>query len=465
MLENNEKGLIIIQGKSTRVYLKGCWYYTDNIENGWSRHDGEYLKMIRKDTVNSLGNTVTKYYLAFMDQNSTESSVETVGAQRSNTEDFGTIDLTQAYGAIDIDEFETALDLKNKLNKKVDKTAQIITKYHNANGSVTDKTQNFVNPDNANLSRDIVLDLKESFGFDTDTYQLREEKGEPNGYVPLNAGGLIDAQFLPSFVDDVIEVWAEYQIESPSGAVIDIHLYELETQVVPTTGQEVFVKGAEILEGEPGKIYIEANPSAERRFAAQFRWSGHQFTAIGFTNITIGEVEGTAYDGGKGKQLRDDFDDHKNSGTTQIPIDNGDGTTTWVTYKPNPHNVTAQQLDVIVNDPNDDRNIDLEDQYIVEYNVDSAIKELFDRINSSEDSQSSVFSILGNPEDYQALDQLDNIEGNDAPTLISLTLNNKERLDNIQTIPDNTIDNLVSTYFVLNEDVGYQEDDFIDDDI
>jgi len=46
----------------------------------------------------------------------------------------------------------------------------------------------------------------------------------------------------------------------------------------------------------------------------------------------------------------------------------------------------------------------LEDQYIVEYNVDSAIKELFDRINSSEDSQSSVFSILGNPEDYQALD-------------------------------------------------------------
>ena len=108
----------------------------------------------------------------------------------------------------------------------------------------------------------IVLDLKESFGFDSDNFQLKNERGEPNGYVPLNSGGLIDSQYLPSFVDDVLEVWAEYQIESPSGAVIDIHLYKLVKQIVPSTGQEVYIKGEEILEGEPGKIYIEANPSS-----------------------------------------------------------------------------------------------------------------------------------------------------------------------------------------------------------
>ena len=450
MLTDNENGYAILQGKTIRVYVNGSWYFTDNIQNGWSRHEGEYLKVIDKIIVDQQGNQITKHYLALMDQLSTETIVDGVGGQRSNTEDFGTIDLSHAFGAIDINDLDVALDLVKRFNTKVDKSARIITKYKNSDGSKDDKIQNFINPNNSNLSSDIVLDLEDSFGFNSDSYQLRGEKGEPNGYVPLNAGGLIDSQFLPSFVDDVLEVWAEYQIESPSGAVIDIHLYELEIQIVPSTGQEVFVKGREILEGEPGKIYIEANPSSQRRFAAQFRWSGHQFTAIGFTNITIGEVEGTAYDGGKGKALRDEFDDHVHSGTTQIPIENPDGTTTWVTYKPNPHNVTARQLDVIVNDPNDPRNIDLLDEYTVEYNVDSAIKEIFNRINSSEDSQGAVFEVLGTPEDYEALDALDNIEGNNSPTLISLTLNNKERLDNIESLEDSTIDNLVDTYFILN---------------
>jgi hypothetical protein len=57
----------MIQGKVTRVYANGTWYFSDNIENGWSRHEGTYLKVIKKDTVDGLGRTVTKYYLAFMD--------------------------------------------------------------------------------------------------------------------------------------------------------------------------------------------------------------------------------------------------------------------------------------------------------------------------------------------------------------------------------------------------------------
>jgi hypothetical protein len=64
-----------------------------------------------------------------MDQLSTDAIVDTVGGQRSNTEDFGTIDLTHAYGAVDVEDLETALDLKNRFNAKVDKSAKIITKY------------------------------------------------------------------------------------------------------------------------------------------------------------------------------------------------------------------------------------------------------------------------------------------------------------------------------------------------
>jgi hypothetical protein len=67
MLDDNENGFIIIQGKSKRIYVNGTWYFSDNIENGWSRHDGTYLKVIKKKTVNNVGNTVIKHYLAFMD--------------------------------------------------------------------------------------------------------------------------------------------------------------------------------------------------------------------------------------------------------------------------------------------------------------------------------------------------------------------------------------------------------------
>ena len=37
----------------------------------------------------------------------------------------------------------------------------------------------------------------------------------------------------------------------------------------------------------------------------------------------------------------------------------------WVTYKPNPHNVKAEQLSIVVNDPNDPDNIELKDNYYV----------------------------------------------------------------------------------------------------
>jgi len=162
------------------------------------------------------------------------------------------------------------------------------------------------------------------------------------------------------------------------------------------TGQVILVKGDPITVGESGKIYIEGNPTPHRRFATQFRWAGNQFTAIGFTNIVIGEVTGTAYDGGKGKALRDEFDDHKNSGTTQIPVENPEtGETDWVTYKPNPHHVTPQQLDIAINDPNDPENVELLPTFIRDYDVARALQVLFDRLNITEDAQGGISAILG----------------------------------------------------------------------
>ena len=436
MQDENENGIIIVQGKSKRIYANGTYYFSDNIENGWSRHEGTYLKVIRKDTVDGQGHTVSKYYLAFMDQLSTEAIVDTTGAQRSNTEDYKDIDLTHAYGAVDIEDFDTALGLTDKLKTKVDKSAKVITRYHNADGTITLKEQNFVDPNNQNVSNNITLDLEDDFGFNPDNYQLRGERGEPNGYVPLNAGGLIDSQFLPSFVDDVIEVWAEYEVDSATGGIFDIHLYKLTTAIDPLTGNEVAAKGQPLLTGEPGKIYIEGNPSPRRRFAAQFRWSGNQFVAIGFANIVIGESEGTAFDGAEGQALKESFNDHVNSGITQIPVENSQtGETDWVTYKPNPHHVTPQQLDIAINDPNDPLNLELESTFVRDYNVAQAIQLLFDRLNSVEDASDTMSAIIGTTEE---LDQLGD------KTIMGLLLETKGKIDSFVPQTSEDIQSIVN---------------------
>ena len=455
MQDDNENGLVIIQGKSTRVYLNGTWYFSDNIENGWSRHEGEYLKVINKTTVDSSGNQIIKHYLALMDQLSTDAIVDTVGGQRSNTEDFSTIDLSHAYGAVDVDDLETAMDLKNRFNNKVDKYAKIITKYQDGDGVYSEKTQNFINSDDPSISNNITLSLKDSFGFDKFEYQLLSEKGKRGGYVPLDSDGKINSDFLPSYVDDVIDVWAEYTVAG-NYDLIDIHLYELINDI-DSSGAEVVRRGEPITSGEKGKIYVEAQPKLDGKMSYQFRWTGTRFIVIG-AHIVIGEVEGTAFDGGRGKALEDAFDDHKKSGTTTIPVideNTGiqkvdeDGNPMWVVYKPNPHNVTAKQLPVTVNDPNNEDNVSMEDTYIIEHTVDSAIKELFDRINSDEDKSDSISVIVGSTEDIAALDALDDIEGNDAPTLIGLALQNKERLDSFVTLDNDSIDDLVDEYFNL----------------
>jgi hypothetical protein len=83
-------------------------------------------------------------------------------------------------------------------------------------------------------------------------------------------------------------------------------------------------RGEPILRGEQGKIYVEAQPKPEGKVSYQFRFTGTRFVAIG-AHIVIGEIEGTAFDGGRGKVLEDAFEDHRKSGTTSIPVLNEAG--------------------------------------------------------------------------------------------------------------------------------------------
>ena len=111
-------------------------------------------------------------------------------------------------------------------------------------------------------------------------------KGQANGFASLDGKGLVPSSQLPSYVDDVIEVYATYDV-SETGKLSNIQLYSDEAHKNPITG-------------ESGKIYLNIT-SGEPSY--QFRWSGTQFVDSNTSSLILGEVTGTAYDGGKGKAL------------------------------------------------------------------------------------------------------------------------------------------------------------------
>ena len=87
-----------------------------------------------------------------------------------------------------------------------------------------------------------------------DTYQLRSEKGNANGYASLDGSGKVPSTQLPSYVDDVIEV-ANYAS-------------------LPVTG-------------ETGKIYITLDNNKI------YRWSGSVYVEIASNNAIWGSITGT----------------------------------------------------------------------------------------------------------------------------------------------------------------------------
>lgn len=113
-------------------------------------------------------------------------------------------------------------------------------------------------------------------------------KGQADGFAPLDGNGLVPANHLPSYVDDVIEVYATYEVSS-TGGLTNVQLYTDATHQTPVTG-------------ESGKIYINV-VNGEPPY--QFRWSGTKFVDSNTSSLIIGEIAGTAFEGSRGKHLED----------------------------------------------------------------------------------------------------------------------------------------------------------------
>ncbi len=115
-------------------------------------------------------------------------------------------------------------------------------------------------------------------------------KGKANGLASLGSDGKVPSEQLPSYVDDVIDVYATYD-KSPTGDLSNISLFADADHNTPITG-------------EAGKIYQNVTTGEP---GYQFRWTGTTWSLIVSGGVVIGEITGTAYDGAKGKTTTDNL--------------------------------------------------------------------------------------------------------------------------------------------------------------
>nr|UVX86114.1 MAG: chaperone of endosialidase [Bacteriophage sp.] len=115
---------------------------------------------------------------------------------------------------------------------------------------------------------------------------FKATKAQANGLASLDENGKVPAGQLPSYVDDVIDVYATYDVLA-TNEVTNIKLYTDEDHTTAVVG-------------EAGKSYNDITPDHP---GYQFRWSGTTWVQIVSGGLIIGEITGTAFDGAKGKAL------------------------------------------------------------------------------------------------------------------------------------------------------------------
>lgn len=153
-------------------------------------------------------------------------------------------------------------------------------------------------------------------------------KGKANGIASLDENGKIPASQLNGELGRVVGIEkfvatkTDLDSLSPTPEDGDKYYVKDEDKIYTYSGSS-FDEGAEPHENT---IYNHRLADEEGRTNVLYRWDGSTMVEIS-ASIALGETDGTAYEGSKGKQLRSDFDLHKSD-------------------KNNPHGVTAAQLNI-----------------------------------------------------------------------------------------------------------------------
>lgn len=249
--------------------------------------------LIEGDVVNNLTAGGTKVPLSAEQGKALKALIDGLGTDTSEleTELKGLIQTTktalEASIATEVQnrkDADTALDTKltTAINKEVqDRTAADTALGTRIDNEATART---------NADNDLKTELTEDIQGVQDTLDaFIATKAQASGLASLDENGKVPSEQLPSYVDDVIDVYATY--ESPTGDLSNIALFADADHNTPITG-------------EAGKIYQNVTTGEP---GYQFRWTGTTWSLIVSGGVVIGEITGTAYDGGKGKTTTDNL--------------------------------------------------------------------------------------------------------------------------------------------------------------
>ena len=249
--------------------------------------EGLNANSVSEITVDSDASKATITYKS--DNGESEDTSTTINFPVASTTKAGTISaaeyvkLTETLPNAINKEIQDRKDADTALQEKLDKEILDRTNADNAlqeklNKEVQDRTE-------ADTALDTKLSKKIS-DLEAKHDAFVATKGQANGFAPLDGSGLIPSTHLPSYVDDIIDVFATYKV-GPTGGLTDIKLYSDSGHLSPVTG-------------ESGKIYVNVTPGEP---SYQFRWSGSAFVDSNTSSLIIGEIAGTAFDGARGKAV------------------------------------------------------------------------------------------------------------------------------------------------------------------
>ena len=154
-----------------------------------------------------------------------------------------------------------------------------------------------------------ILILDKIVDYGTTEFINKNQKGAASGICPLNASSKVDAKYLPSYVDDVMDFATSTNFANTS----EIIVHSAYTNQVIITGSTTInpyknkiiklnantsVNDWVIEDLVVDKIYCNTTNNST------YRWSGTTLVPL-VSGLVIGEVTGTAYDGGKGKAVTD----------------------------------------------------------------------------------------------------------------------------------------------------------------
>lgn len=155
-----------------------------------------------------------------------------------------------------------------------------------------------------------ILILDKIVNYSTTEFINKNQKGAASGICPLNSSSKVDSKYLPSYVDDVMEFNGTINFTNVND-VVGLGQYKNKTYVITSTtvasyANKIIKFGANTKVGDwivedlvADKIYVDVTNNKT------YRWSGTNLVEIGSGGVVIGEIEGTAYDGAKGKKVTD----------------------------------------------------------------------------------------------------------------------------------------------------------------